>query len=327
MVDAAIAAVADGRPVRSRPIAAGSDGFEPAPPHDAVPDAWALATRRRTRPGFAVDPVVLSWDFAVFRLTGGRREAYACLPRHVLGDALAALDEGRLDHLLRAYLFADAGGGRILASSAQTTAAGLYRGIGKAADLAGVERDPLGGDGKRRRRDDQDQRPDDSATRSQPARSATKTSAKVGAGAGAAAGLTIFGLPAAAAAAIGGVAIVAVVGGVLVLGGGGGSGGTPTAPGTSSAPSAAVVATSPPAVASPPPAASPSSSGLVNLEVDACTLLDVATIEALHGSSRYSTDIPRLRPESSTVLLERQGSRLRRAQCLPPDESLRLHVR
>ena len=297
MVDAAIGAIVDGRPVRSLPVVVGNDSLEPASSHDAFPDAWALATRRRSRPGFAVDPVVLSWDFAVFRLTGGRREAYACLPRHVLGDALAALDAGRLDHLLRAYLFADAGDGRTLASSAQTNAAGLYRGIGKAADLAGVERDPLGGDGKRRRRDDQDQRPDESATRSQPARSATKTSAKVGAGAGAAAGLTILGLPAAAAAAIGGVAIVAVVGGVLVLGGGGG--GQPAGLATASASSAAIVASSPPSASSGPSSAAPSTGELVNLDFDACTLLDVATIEALHGSSRYSTDFPSFGPNQT----------------------------
>ncbi len=287
MVDAVIAALIDGRPVTVGPGATGSSGhgFASSLPHDAVPDAWALATRRRTRPGFAVDPVVLSWDFAVLRLTGGRREAYACLPRHVLGDALAALDGGRLDHLLRAYLFADAGDGRILASSGQTTAAGLYRGIGKTADLAGVERDPMGGAGKRRRRDDQDRRPDDTASRSQPARSVKKTSAKVATGAAAAAGVTILGLPAAAAAAIGGVVIVAVVSGFLVLGGGGmGSGGTPTATATATASEAA-------APASPEtPAASPGSSALVNLDVDACTFIDLATIQALHGTSEdYAT--------------------------------------
>lgn len=193
----------------------------------AAPDPWSAAMRRRDRPGFAVDPVVLSWDFAVFRLSDATRSAYACLPRDVLGGALDALDAGRLDHLLRAYLATDEPSPRILASSAQTTTAGLYRGIGRVADLAGVERGPAGGGrDKRQRQDDRDQhderdhRPDDQASSR---RTDVSRTAKTAAGAGAAAGLTILGFPAAAAAAAIGVVGVVVVGGVLMLGGGSGS--------------------------------------------------------------------------------------------------------
>ena len=137
----------------------------------AAADPWSASMRRRERPGFRVDPVVLSWDFAVFRLSDATRSAYACLPRDVLGGALEALDAGRLDHLLRAYLATDEPSPRTLTSSAQTSAAGLYRGIGRVADLAGVERGPVGGGrNKRQRQDDRDQpddrdhRPDDRAS-------------------------------------------------------------------------------------------------------------------------------------------------------------------
>ena len=198
------------------------------------PDPWSAAMRRRDRPGFVVDPVVLSWDFAVFRVSDGSRSAYACLPRDVLGGALDALDAGQLDHLFRAYLATDEPSPRILASSAQTSAAGLYRGIGRVADLAGVERGPAGGGRNKRqrqddrdKRDDRDHRSDDQAASRRPDPSRVAKSAP---GAGAAAALTIIGFPAAVVAAAVGVVGVAIVGGALVLGGGGsGSAGSPGA--------------------------------------------------------------------------------------------------
>jgi hypothetical protein len=217
---------------------------------------WAGALATRARPGFAVDPVLLSWDVAVFRITGGRREAYACLPRDVLGGALAALDAGSLDHLLRGYLFAGTAG-RVLSSSAQTRAAGLYRGIGKAADLAGVERGPEGGGGKRQRdrRDDRSDRTQQSqapqSPASAPAAGTVAAAARLTArtAAGAAGGREIFGLP---VALVGGVAAVAIVGtivGALLIGGSAGAGPTPAPVAPGSSPGATAVAPSDPASA------------------------------------------------------------------------------
>ena len=186
------------------------------------------AIREHIRPGFRVEPAIVSWDFVVLRLDDGRRQGFACLPRRVLGDALVALDDGRLDLLLSGFLTATdpEDDGRILTTSGQTAAVGLYRGVGTAAHLLGVERPPAGpGSGKRDRQRRQDRRPDQAsstvvtpatAARSSVARQAGRSSA-IGA---VATGATLFGMPAGIVAAAAGTVAVVVVAGAVILGGG-----------------------------------------------------------------------------------------------------------
>ncbi len=202
------------------PIGSGATVAE-APPAGSDPSlvAWVSAARHHIRPGFVATPAVMSWDFVVLRLRDETHEAFACLPRDVLGSALDALDAGRLDTLLAGYLGAERDDGRILASSGQTNAAGVFRALGRAVDLVTPERGPTGGGGKRQRSNDR--RPDQNSS-STPASSAATPSALASAAVVGAAGLTILGLPAAAAAAAAaavGIVAVAVVGGAVLLGG------------------------------------------------------------------------------------------------------------
>ncbi len=216
-------------------------------------DPLGAAMRERVRPGFRVEPAIVSWDFVVLRLDDGSRGAYACFPRAVLGDALAALDDGRLDALLGAYLDVAKGDGRTLSSNRQTSAAGLYGSVAKGADLLAGERDPIGGGGKRQRR--QERRQDDKPR----PRSDSKRVVKAAGAAGAAAGLTLFGLPAALVAAAAGTVGVALVGGALLLGGG-----SSAASATPASSAAALVSAAPtvsgPLGPTPTPSPSPSPS-------------------------------------------------------------------
>lgn len=242
--------VAGRRPLAIEHPADAASAVGPAQPPATVlagaTDPFGSAIRPRARPGFRVEPAIVSWDFVVLRLDDGVRQAYACFPRDVLGAALAALDDGRLDTLMLAYLGAGDGDGRLLATSGQTAVAGLYRGVTKGAGLLAGERNPLGGGGKRQRR--QESRPND------PARGRPDATRVVrAAGAAGLAGLTLFGLPAALVAAAAGTVAVAVVGGALLLGG------ASHAPSTAGAsPSAVAIASATPtATASPTPSASP----------------------------------------------------------------------
>ena len=117
---------------------------------------------------------------------------------------------------------------------------GLFGAVGRAAKLLAAERAPLGevGDrpGKRRRRDDHHNRPEQSNVPSV-AHGARPVAAGVAGGA-------ILGLSIPVAAALAGMAVIAVVGGWVVLGGGlGGGGASPVA-----------VASAGPSLASLPPA-------------------------------------------------------------------------
>ncbi|MEO7663917.1 MAG: hypothetical protein ABIV26_02240, partial [Candidatus Limnocylindrales bacterium] len=184
--------------------------------------AWVSAARHHVRPGFVASPAIMSWDFVVLRLRDATHEAFACLPRDVLGGALAALDAGRLDALLEGYLGAERVGDRVLASSRATRAVGLFRAVGRVADLASQERDPAGGQGKRQRSEQQQQQqPNQPAGSTPPAPAPAVPALPAASVAGAAglAGVTILGLPAVAAAAIAGAAVVAIVGGTVLLGG------------------------------------------------------------------------------------------------------------
>lgn|GEM_PF-4222912 len=200
--------------------------------------AWIAAARPHVRPGFVAAAAIMSWDFVVLRLQDTRRflpDAWICLPRDVLGGALEALDEGRLDDLLAGFMAADHGTAAdpmLLATPGQTSAAGIYRAVSAAADLVAPERGPAGGRGKRRQ-DSRDNRPDQSSGSggSSPERAGQ---AAAGGVATAATGFALFGLPVTALAGIGAVALAAIIGGAVLLGGGkpGGSPG-PSAAGAS----------------------------------------------------------------------------------------------
>jgi hypothetical protein len=257
---AATDAVVEGREAlglelhHARSIAFAPRRSDPEPTVPATPEPFGAVMAVRERPGFDAIPQVVSWDFVVLRLEDAVTTAYACLPRDLLGAGLAALDAGRLDGLLRAYLAAQGGAPiRLLASAGQTGRAGLFGAVGRAADLIAPEPGPPGRDKRRDDRQDQRDQPNQPADEAGPpsgeAGGATPAATAAVAGV-AAAGLTIFGLPAAAAAAIGGAAVVAVVGGAVLLGGG--PGGSPSAaPNGTGTPVASQPSMAPSVVATP----------------------------------------------------------------------------
>ena len=56
-----------------------------------------------SRPDFVISPIVLTWDLAVFAISG-RRRAYAVVPRDDLESFRRMLRSGELDHVIGAYL-------------------------------------------------------------------------------------------------------------------------------------------------------------------------------------------------------------------------------
>ena len=99
----------------------------------------------RARAGFAVEAVVVTWDFAVFALIGrgGRRTGYASVPRADLAGFLDDLDRGELDSGILAFLAGPARG-RFLAGWAAAHAMGYHDSVAPLAAFAPPERDPLG---------------------------------------------------------------------------------------------------------------------------------------------------------------------------------------
>lgn len=218
--------------------------------------AWVAANREQVRPGFIATPILMSWDFVVLRLRGGGRDAIVSLSRDVLGGALTALESGRLDALLGGYLASSPDDGRLLASSDQTAAPGLFRGFAKGANLVMPERQPDGG-GKDRQRDDQRSDQSSNATSAQVAAAAAASPgpgatdvARTGASsvalpavtAASAAGTARSRPPTAAVAAVAGVVVLALIGGAVVIGGGGGASSQTQGPGTSAVAQASVSA-------------------------------------------------------------------------------------
>ena len=200
----------EGTQVRAIAMASRASADLPA----AGPFGSAIADR--SRPGFAVAPTILSWDFAVLRLQAGARVAFACLPRPLIGAALEALDAGRLDGVLGRYLSAGSSrSNRRLAAARQTTKAGLYDAVGRAADLLAPERSPFGSIGDRpgKRRHDQG-RTDQPSHHGGQTGAARSTGAAAGGVAAAAAAIAVPGTAAASAAGAGIVAPGAAAAGV-----------------------------------------------------------------------------------------------------------------
>ncbi len=80
--------------------------------------------RAHQRPAFDVEPVIATWDFTVFRLSGPRR-AFATVPRRAMERFERGLCAGTLDGMVAAFLAAPPSG-RLLASHAQAVEPGLY---------------------------------------------------------------------------------------------------------------------------------------------------------------------------------------------------------
>jgi hypothetical protein len=126
------------------------DGFAPAAaePFDAEADApsspYGDALAARARDGYEVGLVALTWPVALFLVIRRRwtlrpeRRTFACVPRRELRAFLDALDSGRLDPILRAYL-SSRPSGRILDRPEQATSPGLFDEIGLRRALLPIE--------------------------------------------------------------------------------------------------------------------------------------------------------------------------------------------
>ena len=128
---APVDALVGGRPARSL------RGSLAVPSDDVFGPLLALPQR----PGYTTSTVLLSWDFAIVRLSRNAHEAFACVPRRAIGRFLEQLRAGRLDELLLRYLELGAGHRR-LRRPEQTMEAALYDSVATPSDLIPRERAP-----------------------------------------------------------------------------------------------------------------------------------------------------------------------------------------
>ncbi len=77
------------------------------------------------RPDFSVSARVAVWDFTIFKITGGSRTAYACVPRPLLSAFWDQLARGQRDAELGDYLRGPSKSG-VLAENRQTSEFGLW---------------------------------------------------------------------------------------------------------------------------------------------------------------------------------------------------------
>ena len=103
--------------------------------------AYGDVIRPRERPGCTVTAEIATWDTTVFSMSGPWRRAYASVPRASLPLFLRALDTGRLDGVLSAYLDATPEGRR-LASWQDAVRPGLFDAVGPASLLVAAETMP-----------------------------------------------------------------------------------------------------------------------------------------------------------------------------------------
>ncbi|MBI5949487.1 MAG: hypothetical protein HY875_15215 [Chloroflexi bacterium] len=109
--------------------------------HEPPPgNVLGAVTSARARAGFTVACAAATWDWSLFRLASGSRQAYLLIPRRPLARFLELLDAGDLDEVLLACL--DAPGETILASHAQTREVGVFSAVGPTAGLLAPEREP-----------------------------------------------------------------------------------------------------------------------------------------------------------------------------------------
>jgi hypothetical protein len=134
-------AIVDGRrPLRVERGAAVSSGPAARSAPDTLPTAHARALATRSRPGFDLAPVMLTWQLAVWVIAAAdvNRLAFAAVPGRVVGRFLRRLDRGLLDETLVAYL-ANRPAGRTLTARNQTANAGLFDSISARSALLAAE--------------------------------------------------------------------------------------------------------------------------------------------------------------------------------------------
>ncbi len=90
------------------------------------------------RPGFAVRPFRVTWDYVLYEVDGARR-AYFAVPRDRLAEVRSDLATGRLDRLVEGYLRA-ASPRRVLRSYHDAVDGGLFDEVAPGAALAPPER-------------------------------------------------------------------------------------------------------------------------------------------------------------------------------------------
>jgi len=97
----------------------------------------------RRRDGFALAPVMATWDCSVLLVIDSARgrRAFVTVPRDDLERFLVRLDDGELDGVLRAYL-ARRPGRRVIRRRAHTLRPGLYDQLGPRWRLLAPERPP-----------------------------------------------------------------------------------------------------------------------------------------------------------------------------------------
>ncbi len=107
--------------------------------------AFGSALRPRRRPAFHLAPVMLSWQTAVFVVAGTEesRRAFVAVPGMRLEAFVAALDDGRLDAPVEAYLAARASP-RTLRSARDARTVGIFDRLGLRCGLLAPERDYWG---------------------------------------------------------------------------------------------------------------------------------------------------------------------------------------
>ena len=127
-----------------RPLAIerkGEAGHQPGgcPPRSA----FGVALRPPGGAKFALAPALMTWELAVFRVTGEEREGYVGVPRRALAAFERQAARGKLDRQLAAFLRAPAAG-RVLEARAQVAEPALFDALGDGSGLVAPERSLVG---------------------------------------------------------------------------------------------------------------------------------------------------------------------------------------
>ena len=109
---------------------------------DPVADAFGLAARAWSRPGYDLAPVMLTWDRAVFVVSDATRErlAFAHVPAPMLTSFTGQLKAGVLDETIRSYLAVPGGRRRLDNAIAARSEPALYDQLAPRAHLLVPER-------------------------------------------------------------------------------------------------------------------------------------------------------------------------------------------
>jgi hypothetical protein len=110
---------------------------------DDLAQAFGFASRAHSRPGYDLAPVMLTWDRAVFVVSGPRRDrvAFALVPAPLLANFSSQLTAGALDETVTSYLGLWPRRRRLGRVSA-TAGPGLYDHLEPRSQLLVPERDP-----------------------------------------------------------------------------------------------------------------------------------------------------------------------------------------